>query len=326
VFLLMRDEYRGAGRPTLITLLYPLLVLALWVLRPPLERLVVLGYLTAATAAISVLLGVLVPAKGVFSSLSGELISPEKQLLPWGLLIGPFTDSNNLGQFLCLGLPCLAFVRKPVLRAALILGVAFTIVWSSSRSSLGAVLAAGVATLLVLTVPRAARKVASTGLLLALTSLVVLLPLTVQNNTAFTNRGYIWRLSLDRWWAQNPLVGLGPRWYSETGKYANGIGNTAFHGHNELVQMLVTGGLVNIVLIAVLAWFVGTAAARFAAARQAYPTAFLAALLVSCTLEVSFGFVDRNFLLAVTVVPMAVLAFAPVPPVAPEWVELGRRY
>ena len=41
------------------------------------------------------------------------------------------------------------------------------------------------------------------------------------------------------------------------------------------------------------------------------PAVFLTMLLVSCTQEVSFGVVDRAFLLCVTTLPIAVILFAP---------------
>jgi hypothetical protein len=49
-----------------------------------------------------------------------------------------------------------------------------------------------------------------------------------------------------------------------------------------------------------------------------FPTAFLVSFLVTSTLEVPFGVVDNGYLLALTALPMAVIVFAPLPPVETE--------
>jgi O-antigen ligase len=117
-------------------------------------------------------------------------------------------------------------------------------------------------------------------------------------------------------WSRDPLFGLGSNWYQAIGKYANLLPSTAFHGHNQFVQTLVVGGIVNLVLVVAMVLVLVVRAARWSRVPVLYPATFLAMLFVTCTLEVSFGFVDRGFLLAVTVIPVAFIAFGTEPPPA----------
>jgi O-antigen ligase len=153
--------------------------------------------------------------------------------------------------------------------------------------------------------------VAATAVLLAGT-VVAVLPFTATTNEAYTNRGYIWRMSLQAW-SRDPLFGLGSNWYQAIGKYANLLPSTAFHGHNQVIQTLVVGGIVNLVLVVVMVLVLVVRASRWTRVPVLYPAVFLVMLFVSCALEVSFGFVDRGFLLSVTVIPVAFIAFATEP-------------
>ena len=307
-FLVARDLYLDV-RPQTAALLYPLVVVAVWVLRPRLERLAVLGYLVGLTAVLSLAMGALLPDKGVFTSAEGQLIAPEKELLGWGILIGPFTDGNNLGQFLVLGLPAVLLVRRRMHRLAIVAVTLPALLWTSSRSSLGALGAGAAVALLLALAPHVLRRALSVLALLAAAAAMVLVPLGATSPQAFTNRGLIWRISLQEA-AASPVVGLGSRWYADVAQYANSLGGTAFHGHNQFVHTLVVGGLVYVALMALLVAGLIGAAGVWAARGVGYPAAFLATLLGSCVLEVSFGVVDREFLLAVSMLPVAWIALA----------------
>ena len=148
VYMVTWNYYLGT-RPRIETLLFPAVVLAVWALRPRLDRLALLGWLTGVTALIGVVLGAFLPSKGILTAAAGGFIAPEKEILPWGILIGPFSDGNNFGQFLALGLPAVARVRNRLSRALLALLIVFAVVWTSSRSSLAAI-AVGAFVLLVL--------------------------------------------------------------------------------------------------------------------------------------------------------------------------------
>jgi O-antigen ligase len=321
VYQMSRDLYADSP-PRLGGLLYPLLLFGTWILQPTLRQLSTLGYLVGLTALISVLMAALLPAKGILESVAGDVITPEKQILPWGILIGPLTDGNPLGQFLALGLPSVLLIPNRAVRAGLAALTVFAVVWTSSRSSLAAIAVGALVVLLLRLTPRGGRRAVVVLVLSGLAALVVYLPLATRHNDAYTNRGYIWQASL-RHWSDQPWLGLGSQWYAESAKYANNIGWTAFHGHNEFVQLLVIGGLVNVVLVAFLLMAVIRAAAAWAEQHGVLmPAAFMAMLFVSALLEVSFSFSHRSFLLPVTLLPMTFFVFArPEPPREPELPE-----
>ena len=114
-YMITRDIYAGVHLH-LQDGEYPMIVLALWVLRPPLTKLVLLGYLSVVLTVISLLMGVFLPAKGIYHALNGDLVNPDKKLFSSGNLIGPLTSENNLGQVLVLGLPFIALARNKLLR------------------------------------------------------------------------------------------------------------------------------------------------------------------------------------------------------------------
>lgn len=320
----VRDVYAGTA-PVTTAALYPLVAAALWAAYPRVRVLAVVGHLTGATAVLAVAMGALVPMAGLYRSAAGDLISPDKQLLPVGLLVGPFTDSNNLGQVLVLGAPALLAVRRRGAALAWLAVVLVALVWSSSRSSLVAAGAAGAAVAVVALARTPGVRALLAGLAGAgALATVVLVPLlTVASATtgaarastadlAFTNRGYVWRLSLETF-SQRPLTGWGSNWYSEVGGTANPLGGFTYHGHNQLVQQLVTTGLLGTAALAVLALAALGAARTWAAGggrAGLAPLGHVVALCLSCTFEVSFGVVDRSFLLPVAMAPLAVALLA----------------
>jgi O-antigen ligase len=311
IYQVTRDQY-APTEPKLGVVLYPLIMVTLWVLRPRLEQLAVVAWLGGATALLSIALAVASPARGILVSSTGTLVTPEKQILPWGILIGPLTDGNPLGQFLALGLPTVAFVSR-WWRVPLVAVTTFAVVWTSSRSSLGA-LAAGAGFALLLAVVRpAARRATVVVVATAVTVVTMVVPLQTTDPLAFTNRGYIWQASL-RVWQDHPVFGLGSQWYSQSAKYTDSIGLTAFHGHNEFVQLLVLGGVVNLVLVAILfAVLINAAAVWSGRYRRSAAGVFLLMLLASGGFEVSFSIVHRSYLMPVSVLPIAFLLFARVP-------------
>lgn len=312
VYLVVRSIWAGTTPHSLQTLLYPMIVLAVWAIRPPLSRLAPLGWLTGVLTVGSLAMGVLLPAKGIYHAVSGLQVSPDKQLLPWGILVGPLTDGNNLGQVLVLGLPAVALIRPRVPRVTLLALTAVAIVWTSSRSSIGALAVALLVPVGLRLVRRGNRPGAAASALLVLAAVMVALPLLTTDPAAFTNRGRIWLASRAAW-QDSFLTGMGPQWFSVLGRYADGLGGYAFHGHNEFVQTFVSGGLLAVLAAGLVLLLVGVRAALRTAEGETFPAAHLAAFLVSCTLEVSFGFIDRAVLLHVTALPMAFVLFARTP-------------
>jgi hypothetical protein len=73
------------------------------------------------------------------------------------------------------------------------------------------------------------------------------------------------------------------------------------------------GGAVGLVLVAAMAVVSLGSAIRWVGRGVNVPAVLLGTFFVSATLEWSFGFYDRDFLLAVTVLPMAMVLFAQRP-------------
>ncbi len=326
-YLVARDVYLGT-QPKVATYLYAAVVLALWAVRPPIEKLYVVVVMIIIATVLSLALGVLIPAKGIFTNEAGLAIAPEKQILPWGILVGIFANGNALGQFLVLGLPAVAFVRRAWPRVLIVAMVGFSLVWTSSRSSLIAIVIVLLAFGLLAAVAPVGRKPIAIAILAATFLSALLLPYTAKSDAAFTNRGYIWKMSR-QYWSEHPFIGLGSTWYNSIAEYVNSLPVTAFNGHNLFIHSLVTGGVLLLALMVVMFVMVMVRAVQWADRGVAYPVVFMASLLVSSTLEVSFGFVDRGVMLLVTIVPMAVIAFAPLPAqtaVRPAQLELGAGY
>ncbi|MBK6873792.1 MAG: O-antigen ligase family protein [Kineosporiaceae bacterium] len=308
VYQVTRDLYEPAP-PRLGLVVYPVIVITMWVLRPRLEQLSTLGYLIGLTAALSLVLAVAWPTKGILVSAAGTVVTPDKQILPWGILIGPFTDGNPLGEFLSLGLPAVAFIRSRWLRPLIIVMTIFAVVWTATRSSIAGIGIAAALAIGLTVIPARLRRVTAIAALGAVAVTCMVLPLITTTSYAFSNRGYIWQASL-RAWEQRPVVGLGSQWYAESAKYTTAIGETAFHGHNEFVQLLVLGGLINVALMALmLGVVIWRALSRLREGRTA-PVALIMLILVSGCFEVSFSFVHRSYLMPVTAVPVALLVFA----------------
>jgi O-antigen ligase len=308
IYLITRDVYAGVHFH-FQDLEYPAIVIAVWVLRPPIRKLVLLGYLAAVLALISLLMGIFLKAKGLYHASSGDLVPLDKQILPWGVLVGPLTSENNLGQVLVLGLPLIGLARNRTLRWVVIAMTAYTIVWTASRSSIAALAVGGIIAAALQVPWRSARPVLAAILLLAAGLVMVAIPVSTSDGKDFSNRGYIWIASL-RAWSEHRVFGLGSQWYSSLAKYEEGLGGAAFHGHNTFVQMVVMGGIVGLILVAAMAVVSLGSAVRWVGRGVNVPAVLLGTFFVSATLEWSFGFYDRDFLLAVTVLPMAMVLFA----------------
>lgn len=309
VFVVLRDLYLGQPPTRMSQLAFPAVVGALWAARAELHHLRVLGYLHGVLVVLSLALAFVSPEKGTYQAADGSAFAPAKEILPIGILIGPFTDGNNCAQVLLLGLPAVAFLSRPGARRLIGSLTAFALVWTSSRSALIGLVIAGAVLVGLRLVRPAARGPLSAMTLIAGGLTLVALPLLTTSPSAFTNRGFIWQESL-RAWSESPLFGLGSDYYSQLARFVNPLGGLAFHGHNQAVQVLVTTGLLGAGLVLVLCVLLVRRAAGWAARGVSQPTVFLSALLVSSSQEVSFGFVDRSFLLAVAMVPVVVLALS----------------
>jgi len=310
VFLAVRDLYEGS-HPSKASLVYPMVVTALWLLRPKLSALVRLGYLVGLAAVICVVLGAVLPDKGLLRTYDGSLVTGDKALFNGGILVGFLTHGNNLGQFLAMGIPLVATIPRRSHRLVLLGFTGLALFWSASRSSF---LAVGIAVLVALAIGLtrpSARTVVGPVLALSPFGLVVLMPFVTTDPEAFTNRGSIWAQSLG-WWRDSPYVGLGSDWYQVIGHTSDRLAATVFHGHNQMVQLLVTGGVVLLGLATLMIVAVAVRSGRLAAAGHPVGVVYLAALGGTCILEKSFAFVDNSSMFPVFVLPLAVLAFTDI--------------
>lgn len=286
-------------------LVYPAIVVAVWVLRPGLRHLRLLGYLAGAVAVISVVIGVLLPDQGVFRTSDGSVIDEEKAILPFGVLVGIFTHGNTLGQYLLMGLPLIALVPRRRLRAVLLAVSAGALLWSAARGEIAGAAALAVVVGVLSLLPRGRRSVPYRLALWGAFALVAVLPFVTSDPDAFTRRGAIWSESLAYWHA-HPWVGNGADFYTRIAQTSADLGGTVYHGHNEMVQLLVTGGVVLAVLVGLLV----LATIQRATDERTGGTAGLAILLAlagASLLEVSFLVNDGAVFDPVLLLPLATL-------------------
>lgn len=307
VFLVLRDLYTGRA-PNGDAMLYPVLTVTIWVLSPGPSSLRIMAHLTALACLISISMALLRPSSALFRTADGTVIAADKQIIPSGMLTGFLTQPNNLGQLVVLGLPAIALLRVSAVRHCYSGLAAFTVVWTASRSSLYALAITGAAALVVSTRHRARRAAGSTAIAAAFGAVCVL-PFVTHSPSAYSGRGLIWQSSLPAW-QQQPWLGEGADWYRRLAATSSSIMSTAFHGHNQLVQLLVTGGLCYAVLTAIALLLASRAAVRLAATESVFGVLFMVALAGTCLLEVSLSVVDNMALLPFVLVPLAVLSFA----------------
>jgi O-antigen ligase len=307
-FLAIRDLYAGQAL-SVEAWLYPAVTMALWALRPRVTCLRTLAHLTAIAALTSIAMAQLQPPSALFRMVDGTVIVEEKQIISSGMLTGFLTQPNNLGQFVALGLPAIVLLRSRALCAAYAgLGI-FTVVWTASRSSLYAIAITCGAALLVVCFRAATRRLMGGVAIAAAFGAVAMLPFLTRSASAYSGRGLIWQLSLPAWHEQVGL-GQGAGWYREIAATSSSIMSTAFHGHNQFVQILVTGGVVYAVLATALLAVAARGALRLVATGSLFGVLFMVALAGTCLLEVSLAVVDNMAMLPVVLVPLAVLAFA----------------
>jgi O-Antigen ligase len=306
-YFVIRDLY-AQQRPENIWELMPVLAVAIWMLRPRIARLEVLGYVVGVTIVISLLVGIVLPAHGIQRNAGGAFVAEDKQILPWGLLTGIFSDANSLGQFIAMGLPAVMLIRARRWRIVIALCCLFALVWCASRGSMYAV-ALAIVVYLVVSRTRAHSRAFVACLLLSIAFAAgCILPLITHNPAAFTNRGYIWQASQGAF-AQHPLFGNGSNWFSVIGSSSASLGPTVFHAHNQFLQLLVTGGVVLAVLVGILIVAAMTGGARLAVRGHLFGVSWLAALAGTCVFEVSLVIVDNSLFFPVAVLPLLFILF-----------------
>jgi O-antigen ligase len=301
-------EVRGftlGGRPSVSDLVYPAVVVAVWLVRPGLRHLRLLGYLAGAVGLVSIVIGVAFPDQGVFRASDGSTITEEKAILPFGVLVGIFTHGNTLGQYLLMGLPLVALVPRRGARAVLLAVTAGALLWSAARSTIAGAVALAVVVGVLSLLPRGRRSIPYRIVLWGTFAVVATLPFVTHDPTAYTGRGVIWTNSLG-YWREHPWIGQGSDFYTRIATTSADLGGTVYHGHNEVVQLLVTGGVVLAVLVGLLV----LAAIHRATDERTGGTiglAVLFALAGASLLEVSLLFDDSGVFDPVLLLPLATL-------------------
>ncbi|MGC4810176.1 O-antigen ligase family protein [Micromonospora sp. DT228] len=305
-----------------VSLALPIAVVAIWVVRPGAQALAAIGVLGAATAVVAMLLAVVRPDLGL---LTGE-DAGNKGWAIGGLLSGPYPHSNVLGLILALSLPFVFGIRPTATRRVTLALILIALLWTGSRTS-------QLAAIVVLltwgllrwrTSGRPARPgrgsrrhlsmLIGVPLVVAL-GLIIFCPLLTTDPAGFTNRGRTWRALLSRW-AERPLTGHGPEYFERQPDLAAALGGRYTHGHNVLVHLLTIGGLLAVVLFAVLLYQVWRRSMFLAGAGTPGPALFLIALLWVSWLEASHVSVTLAGFL--TWLPLGLIVRAELPSPAPE--------
>lgn|GEM_PF-2754052 len=294
-------------------LLYPGLAAALWAARPRLAVIEVLGYITVGLALVAMLLALGWSDAGIFTG--GQGFESEKPIGPWGILAGPLPTGNHLGRALALGLASVLTIRHLWARRV---GVALTLIailWSSSRAAwlvAAVVLLVWIASGMLRRSGAAGVAVARRGVLLALTGAALVaagLPFVLSEPSALNNRVGYWVVTLEEW-GRSPVFGRGHDFFAQLADSSDNLGGFAYHAHNLLVQLLITGGLVLVLCVAAMLLLAVRHAVRELAEGRFWAVAFLLALACSSALEVPLSFVDNFGANLPALIPLLVLLSA----------------
>lgn len=314
LYMVIRDAYNGLLSAQALPV--GLLVLAIAALRPGGATLRCLGVVTMITAATCLVLGLVMPSAGILREESGMIRDASKAIFPsLGLLQGVFTSENSMAESLVLGLPAILLLRGRVKWLGVAL-VTAAVVWSSSRGGLlGLAAVLSVAALAHLLRGHGRRRLLSASLTvvaLGAAAVMVTLPLLPWPASAFTTRGAIWRASLESWFSHGSLFGLGSDWYDRVATTAGtpfGANGGAYHGHNEFVQIGVTGGVLLVFVVGLWLTTVAVVSLQPREPLMVTTALVLVGILVEGFFEVPLGFVDRAPTWLVTIVPLAVAFF-----------------
>ena len=332
LWMVTREAYSGNFTPDAI--LYLFLVLALAALRPDVRVLAAVGGLVVVTAILAIGIGVAFPESGIVRDETGEFrIRADKEFFPGlGLLQGMFFSENTLGQFLAIGAVSLLWIRPLWLRLTCASVVGFAILWSASRSALVTVAVAATVGAMAWALRRYGRaglaRLWMRAAAVAALTVMCVLPLLGWDDDAFSARGIIWSVTLEEWSDRAMWFGFGLDWYTQMALNAiSPLHAGAVSGHNDLIHMLATGGIL--LAVAAAAWMLIVDWDMTRGRRQGAVIAgmLVVATLVSGTLEIVVGFVNGSSLWPIILAPICVMFFAPIPPdeKGPAWLDATSR-
>ena len=262
--------------PAYYEFIWPLMLVAFVMAPPPVRDVcVLLARICITTAGISIALG-----------LSGQGLMPygwhqtdDKALIGDAALAGPYSHSNILGLAMALAVPfvLLALRGKERLVGSLLVGLA--LVWSASRISIAAAVLVACATAAVGQARRKGGRGVVIGGWMASAAAIFIVPLSTEDDAAFTNRGLIWKVT--RFYvSDHPVFGWGTKVFqSVENEFAKAIGARAVTAHNLWLTLFAVGGWV-----AVAATVIALVAVAIRFARKyisdTCPALFLFAFLV----------------------------------------------
>lgn len=313
-WLIAVGQLVALGRPpSAIALVYPAVVVAVWMSRPRPELAPVIGALTIATATISILLGVLAPSAGLYSRAAGAEL--EKPIGPFGILAGVMFSGNDLGLVLVVGVAAVWTITRTWVRWSGLGVVLVAIVWSASRTALAALAVVAVLGLVLHLVrsrsPGAVKAVRwlAAGSLAVIALVMLALPLLVHDATALNNRGRLWDFAIEKL-GESPLLGHGADVFKVLATQEDNLGGHASHAHNFAAHVLVSGGLLLAIAFAVLLVLAARRAVSWSVRGTDWATLFLAAVGVCAMLEVPLVLTDRVRQYPFVAVPLLVILCA----------------
>lgn len=290
-----------------------MVTLAIAAARPRASVLRVMCVLIVITAVGSIILGFLRPEFAIQHDGDQLTERVDKQILPGlGLLIGVSPHANTMGQLIALGLPLVMLIERLWLRFVVIGVLLFTLAWTAAR---GSIATAAVVLVLMMVLPRIGswrpRMWVERLAIAAAVLLCAAIPWLLRpEDDGFSARGGIWRVATQLWWSDSPLLGFGPDWFSRMAAEASSpIIAAAVTGHNQIVHLAVTGGVL---LLALSAWQTITftrATTGPAARHDVLATLIIAAIWVNGWLEYAIGYIDDVPTWPVTFPLLAVLLF-----------------
>jgi O-antigen ligase len=272
-------SYASGQGVSVVSIVYPLIGLLVFSLPDIRPTLTTAGILVFLLAALSLATAFITPGTA-FLTLGGEA---KESLIAGQALAGPVSHPNTLGQMLALGMPFVFYISSRTWRITAVVVVSLTLLATGSRTALFA----GVIGLLVMLLWKAQRTGFTVRGGLAPLALIIIYPIALlvspwliatSDSQSFTGRGYIWQGSFDLW-EKSPVFGNGPRAFYEAAAYYNNLGSGAYHAHNELLNVMVTAGIVGLIAALVLfvalllkSWSAGSAGP---VALAAWPIVFL---------------------------------------------------
>lgn len=239
----------AAGSWLINSIMCGLVLIATWRAAPTLQAVRRIGVAAGFVCVLSLLLLALEPDNAYFVDIYGTVSSSAKVLIGDHQLAGIVGHSNTLGMISVTAIALLVGQKVTPLKFVLAFSALCCLVLSASRTSM----IAGVLLCITAVGSRVlrfrGRRFDAVALMLFLP--VLLVPLLADSPDSFTNRGRIWEYSLSEF-AKSPVFGNGPDWYRDVALTSQAMGPEAASGHNLLVHVLATLGVLGLLVFGIL--------------------------------------------------------------------------